>query len=91
VAGILNINFPGLDGEALLLSLAKLAVSSGSACNSATMEPSYVLLAMGVEREAALSALRLSFGRFTTSADIDLALTELAQSVNRLTALRERQ
>lgn len=85
--GILNIHFPGLDGEALLLSLARLAVSSGSACNSATLEPSYVLTALGLPRDAALSAIRLSIGRYTTDADIDLALAELTQSVTRLRAV----
>ena len=68
--GHLSVCFSGADGEALLLSLRKLAVSSGSACTSASLEPSYVLKAMGVSDEDAHSSIRISFGRFTTDADL---------------------
>ncbi len=84
VAGILNVSVEGVDGEALLMALSDLAVSSGSACNSATVEPSYVLTALGVPRELALSALRLSLGRFTTEEDIDHAVSEITGAVNKL-------
>lgn len=86
IPGITNVSFPGIDGETLLMSLADIAVSSGSACNSATVEPSYVLKAIGVERPVAQSALRLSIGRYTTSDDIDRAIACIQNSVLRLRA-----
>jgi cysteine desulfurase len=82
--GIVNLAFAGVDGESLLLSLRQLAVSSGSACMSATLEPSYVLRGIGVPDEIAQSALRISFGRFTQERDIDTAVECLIQSVERL-------
>lgn len=82
--GITNMSFPGVDGETLLMSLADIAVSSGSACNSATVEPSYVLTALGVPREVAQSALRLSIGRYSSDADIERAIAAIRQSVLRL-------
>lgn len=82
--GITNLSFPGVDGETLLMSLADIAVSSGSACNSATVEPSYVLTALGVTREVAQSALRLSIGRYSTEEDIDRAVMAVSHSVLRL-------
>lgn len=84
VPGIVNLGFAGVDGESLLLALRDLAVSSGSACMSATLEPSYVLRAMGVNDDMAQSALRLSFGRFTTEQDIDTALESLNRTLGRL-------
>lgn len=69
--GIINLGFADVDGETLLLSLRSLAVSSGSACMSATLEPSYVLRGIGVDEQWAQSALRFSMGRFTSEADID--------------------
>jgi len=82
--GIINIGFAGVDGETLLLSLRSLAVSSGSACMSATLEPSYVLRGIGVEDELAQSALRLSMGRFTTEQDVDAAVETLLHTVSGL-------
>lgn len=82
--GIVNLAFADVDGESLLLSLRQLAVSSGSACMSATLEPSYVLRGIGVPDELAQSALRISFGRFTLEKDIDTAVECLIQSVERL-------
>jgi len=70
VSGILNLSFPGKDGQILLSALPGLAVSSGSACTSATMSPSHVLASMGLSDEAALGALRFSFGRFTTENEV---------------------
>ncbi|WOD12067.1 IscS subfamily cysteine desulfurase [Pseudomonas sp. NyZ704] len=80
----LNLAFAGVDGELLLLALKDLALSSGSACNSASVEPSFVLRAMGVPDPLAHSSLRLSLGRFTTQEDIDQAATMLCQVVTRL-------
>lgn len=82
--GIVNIAFAGVDGETLLLGLRDLAVSSGSACMSATMEPSYVLRAVGVPDQLAQSALRFSFGRFTSTKDIEIAVNTVKETVNRL-------
>lgn len=82
--GIVNIAFESVDGETLLLALRDLAVSSGSACMSATMEPSYVLRAIGLPDHLAQSALRFSFGRFTTQKDIEIAVNTVKETVNRL-------
>lgn len=84
VANNLNLAFDYVDGESLLMSLKDIAVSSGSACTSASVEPSYVLQAIGLERELAHSALRLSFGRYTTQEDVDFAAEHLCQCVTRL-------
>ncbi len=86
VPGIVNLAFEGVDGETLLLSLRTLAVSSGSACMSATMEPSHVLRGIGLPDALAQSALRVSFGRFTTADDIDTAIAALRDAVPRLRA-----
>ena len=85
VAGNANISFNYVEGESLLMSLRELAVSSGSACTSASLEPSYVLRALGMNDELAHSSIRFSIGRFTTEADIDQAI-EL--SLNAVTKLR---
>lgn len=80
----LNVCFSALDGEALLMSLRELAVSSGSACTSASMEPSYVLRAMGLNDEDAHSSLRMSLGRFTTKEDIERAVSHIRQVVTQM-------
>lgn len=82
--GIVNISFEAVDGETLMNALAGIAVSNGSACTSATVEPSFVLSALGLPRELALGALRISIGRFTSEADIDAAGREIANVVGRL-------
>lgn len=89
VSGILNIAFAndetqGCDGETLLLSLRNLAVSSGSACNSASMSPSYVLKAIGLNDAQAQASLRFSLGRYTTPEEIDFAINEIRAVVNQL-------
>ena len=84
VAGNLNISFAGVDGEALLMALKDLAVSSGSACNSTSIEPSYVLKAIGLSDALAHSAIRLSLGRFTTEQDIDFVIQHIRESLDRL-------
>lgn len=83
-AGHLNVSFAGVDGEILLASLAKVAVSSGSACTSASVEPSYVLKAIGCSDELAHAGLRFSVGRFTTAEDIDNAIQEVTRVVTLL-------
>lgn len=91
VPGIVNLGFAGVDGESLLLALRQIAVSSGSACMSATLEPSYVLKAMGVDDDMAQSALRISFGRFSTTQDIDTALESLVRTLEHLRPLARAQ
>lgn len=83
-ANHLNVSVAGVDGEILLASLAKLAVSSGSACNSATVAPSYVLKAIGRSDELAHAGLRFSIGRFTTTDEIDTAVAEVTRVVQTL-------
>ncbi|MGS2716742.1 IscS subfamily cysteine desulfurase [Eionea flava] len=83
----LNISFAFVEGESLIMSLKDLAVSSGSACTSASLEPSYVLRALGLNDELAHSSLRFSFGRFTTEEEIDYAITQVHQAVSKLREL----
>jgi cysteine desulfurase len=85
VSGIVNISFKGLDGQVLLSALPLLAISSGSACNSATMASSHVLKSMGLSDDMALSALRFSFGRFTTSEDVERAAEMIITVVEKMT------
>ena len=84
VSGILNIAFGGIEGESLMMALKDLALSSGSACTSASVEPSYVLKGIGLSDALAHSSLRFSFGRFTTEADIDTAIEQVRQAVKRM-------
>ena len=83
---ILNISFAGVDGESLIMALKDLALSSGSACTSASMEPSYVLRAIGLDEALAHSSLRFSLGRFTTEEEIDYAIALVQKVVARLRA-----
>ena len=87
VPGILNVSFNFVEGESLIMSLPDLAVSSGSACTSASLEPSYVLRALGLNDELAHSSLRISIGRFTTEQDIDLVVGRIRRSVEKLREL----
>lgn len=82
--GTLNVAFGGVDGETLLMALDDVALSSGSACTSATVEPSYVLRAMGIPDELAANSLRFTVGRFTTADDVDFAGRRLAEVVGSL-------
>ncbi|WP_280550246.1 MULTISPECIES: IscS subfamily cysteine desulfurase [unclassified Halomonas] len=84
VPNILNLAFAGVEGESLLMALRDIALSTGSACNSASVEPSYVLKGIGVPRPLALASLRFSFGRFTTEADIDRTLDALRHALHGL-------
>ncbi|HWW20435.1 MAG TPA: aminotransferase class V-fold PLP-dependent enzyme [Steroidobacteraceae bacterium] len=86
VASILNVAFPGIEGESLLMGLTELAVSTGSACNSESDEPSYVLRALGRDTELAQSSLRFSVGRFSTEAEVDTAIAAVTREVKRLRA-----
>lgn len=79
--GNLNLSFTGIDGETALMSLQGLAISSGSACMSTSIEPSYVLKEMGLSDSRADSSLRFSFGRFTTEAEIDIAIEKVTKTV----------
>lgn len=79
--GNLNLSFADIDGETLLMSLSDLAISSGSACMSATIAPSYVLTEMGCSEAQAQSSLRFSFGRFTTVEDVDRAIEKVKTAV----------
>jgi cysteine desulfurase len=87
VPGILNVSFEGVEGESLVAGLRELAVSTGSACNSASAEPSYVLRALGRDTQLAQSSLRLSFGRFSVPEHIDLAVAAIRREVTRLRKL----
>ncbi len=87
VPGNLNVSFAFVEGESLIMSLKDIAVSSGSACTSASLEPSYVLRALGLSDELAHSSLRFSFGRFTTEDDVDYAADKVRQAVIKLREL----
>ena len=87
VPSILNISFNFVEGESLLMSLRDIALSSGSACTSASLEPSYVLRALGLNDELAHSSLRFSFGRMTTEEDVDHAATQVRAAVEKLREL----
>lgn len=84
VAGNLNLSFFGVEGEGLMMALKELAISSGSACTSTSLEPSYVLMAMGVGDALAHTSLRITFGRFTTLEEVNTAAAALIRAVNHL-------
>ncbi|MBC7410273.1 MAG: IscS subfamily cysteine desulfurase [Arcicella sp.] len=79
-----NISFGGVDGETLLMSFRDIAVSSGSACTSATIEPSYVLKSIGLNNDMAYASIRFSLGRYTTEAEIDFTIQYVKELVDRL-------
>jgi cysteine desulfurase len=84
IPGNLNISFAYVEGESLMMGIKGLSVSSGSACTSASLEPSYVLRALGVNEEMAHTSLRIGFGRFTTEQEVDMAVEEIAREVTKL-------
>ncbi|MBJ2129572.1 IscS subfamily cysteine desulfurase [Alteromonas sp. IB21] len=86
IAGILNVSFAGVDGESLMMGLNDIAVSSGSACTSASLEPSYVLKAIGRSNELAHAGIRFSVGRFTTQDDIDYVVKKVVDVTTKLRA-----
>jgi cysteine desulfurase len=87
VPGILNVSFEGVEGESLVTALKELALSTGSACNSASAEPSYVLRALGRDTQLAQASLRFSVGRFTSDKDVDFAVEVVRREVTRLREL----
>lgn len=84
IPGCLNVRFNGVEGESLMVSLKKVAISSGSACNSANPNPSHVLLALGLSHEEAYNSIRISLGRFTTEEEVDITIAHITEQVNRL-------
>jgi cysteine desulfurase len=84
IPGNLNISFAYVEGEGLMMGIKNLCLSSGSACTSASLEPSYVLYALGVEDEMAHTSLRIGIGRFTTEDELEIAANSIISSVNRL-------
>ena len=87
IPGIMNMSFNYVEGESLIMSLPDIAVSSGSACTSASLEPSYVLRALGMNDELAHSSLRFSIGRFTSEEDVDQAVASVRTAVEKLREL----
>ncbi|MGA8552670.1 MAG: aminotransferase class V-fold PLP-dependent enzyme, partial [Stellaceae bacterium] len=86
LAGNLNLSFPGLSAPALIDACPSIAISTGSACTSATVEPSYVLRTLGLPDAIANSTIRIGLGRFNTEAEIDFAVDALAAAASRLAA-----
>lgn len=84
VATLLNVSFREIDSESLIMALKDLAVSTGSACTSASLEPSYVLRAMGLDDELAYNSIRFSLGRFTTGEEIEYAITQTKMVITHL-------
>jgi cysteine desulfurase len=87
IPGNLNLSFAFVEGEGLMMGIKDLCVSSGSACTSASLEPSYVLRALGVDEELAHTSLRIGFGRFTTESDVDFAADRIIAAVQKLRAM----
>ena len=87
LAGTLNLSFAYVEGEALMMKMKDIAVSSGSACTSASLEPSYVLRSMGVSDELAHSSIRFSLGRGTTIEEVDYAIAQVTKAVTELREL----
>jgi cysteine desulfurase len=87
IPGNLNLSFAYVEGESMIMAIKDLAVSSGSACTSASLEPSYVLRALGVEEEMAHTSIRIGLGRFTTEAEVDYAVQTIVEKVNKLRAM----
>jgi cysteine desulfurase len=85
--GTLNVSFAYVEGESLMMGFSNIAVSSGSACTSASLEPSYVLKSLGVGDELAHSSIRFSIGRFNTAAEIEQAIDQVTDTVKRLRAM----
>jgi cysteine desulfurase len=87
ICGNLNISFAYIEGESMIMAIKDLAVSSGSACTSASLEPSYVLKALGVDEELAHTSIRFGIGKFTTEAEIDFAIETILNSIDKLRSL----
>ena len=91
IPGNLNLSFAGVQAEDLMVALKDLAISTGSACTSESVEPSYVLKALGLGDEMAHASVRIGFGRFTTGEEVDFAAATLATEVERLRRVNPRQ
>ena len=87
IAGNINISFNYVEGESLLMALSNLAISSGSACTSASLEPSYVLRALGRNDELAHSSIRFTMGRYTTEEEVDRTIEHIRKAVDKLREL----
>jgi cysteine desulfurase len=87
LAGNLNVGFSHVEGESLLMALSDVALSSGSACHSATLQPSHVLRAIGASDDLAQSSIRFGLGRFNTVEEVDLVVERVVGEVHRLRAL----
>ncbi|MEK7654690.1 MAG: IscS subfamily cysteine desulfurase [Pseudomonadota bacterium] len=87
IPGNLNLSFAYVEGEGLMMAMKDLCVSSGSACTSASLEPSYVLRAIGVGEDLAHTSIRFGLGRFTTEEEVDYAIKRVVESVNKLRAM----
>jgi cysteine desulfurase len=87
IPGNINLSFAYVEGESMIMAIKDLAVSSGSACTSASLEPSYVLRALGLEEEMAHTSIRFGLGRFTTEAEVDYAIELIRGSIHRLREL----
>jgi cysteine desulfurase len=85
--GNMNMSFAYVEGESLLMALKDIAVSTGSACTSASLEPSYVLRAIGLEDELAHTSIRFGLGRFNTAEEVSYTVDRVAQEVRRLRAI----
>jgi len=86
-AGNLNLSFAGIEGESLMMALNDIAISSGSACTSSTLEPSYVIIAIGTKIELAHSSIRFGIGRFTTEEEIDYTIKRVKEEIIKLRAM----
>jgi cysteine desulfurase len=85
--GNLNLSFAYVEGEALMMAMRDVAISSGSACTSASLEPSYVLKALGVSDDLAHSSIRFGLGRFNTAEEVEYVITDVVRTVTRLRGL----
>ena len=85
--GNLNMSFPGANNEAIIAAVPEIAISSGAACTSSTMEASHVLLALGLSKNDAYSSLRFGIGRFNTNKDIEIASSSIERCMQKLTKM----
>ena len=90
IDGIINVSIPFVESESLMMMLTNIAVSNGSACTSASLEPSHVLTSLGIDEETAHSSLRFSIGRFTTAEEIRQSASQIAEAVDELRQLSPR-
>jgi cysteine desulfurase len=84
LVGNLNMSFPGMNNEAMIAAIPEIAISSGAACTTSTMEPSHVLLALGLSKKEAYSSLRFSIGRFNSEKDIEIAVESINRCMQKL-------